>query len=282
MAPPPSVDEELAALLAPGTLVRRVADFSLASTPADSAHDFSHCMRVLRNALALARRTDESAGSEGAADPVDRTVLACAAFLHDIGNLPKSHPDSRFSSDRSAAVTVALFGADAATITRGAPERESAPPHVLNMAGDATVEKGKFAGVLDTRQLELLHDAILCHSFSRGLAPATREGGVFQDADRLDAIGAIGIARVFACTGAMGRSMHHLLDPFGDTGRTRNDKEYAVDHFFIKLLTLRDTMTTPAGKEEGARRHAILETFLADLRIEIGGAAAIEGFGSSA
>jgi uncharacterized protein len=86
---------------------------------------------------------------------------------------------------------------------------------------------------------DALQDAVLCHSYSRGLNPKTLEGRVFQDADRLDALGAIGIARTFAVTGSMGRSFYHPEDPFFQMARELNDREYAVDHFYRKLFTWR-------------------------------------------
>src|SRR3954454_22000736 len=102
---------------------------------ADPAHDFSHSQRVLRNALQIARH-------EGG----DTEVLAAAAYLHDIANLPKNHPDSKFSSERSA---------------------------------ERAAEILKDLGMNETRAA-LVKDAILCHSYSRGLTPQTLEGRIFQ------------------------------------------------------------------------------------------------------
>src|SRR3954454_338609 len=169
---------------------------------ADPAHDFSHSQRVLRNALQIARH-------EGG----DPEVLAAAAYLHDIANLPKNHPESKFSSERSA-------------------ERAA---EILRELG------------FDERKVPLVQDAILCHSYSRGLTPETLEGRVFQDADRLDALGAIGIARTFATGGAMHRPLYSLEDPFLKQGRVADDKQYALDHFPLKLFKLGEIMQTPMG-----------------------------------
>ena len=93
-------------------------------------------------------------------------------------------------------------------------------------------------------------------SFSRnGLRPPeTLEGRIVQDADRLDAMGAVGIARTFAYGGQHGRPM-----------------EESLRHFYDKLLRLRDGMNTAAGKRMAGARHARLERFLADWREETEG-----------
>jgi uncharacterized protein len=134
--------------------IRKIAE---KASSADSAHDFSHSLRVLKNALLIAQ-------TEGG----DPEVLTAAAYLHDISNLPKNHPDSKMSSERSAEL--------AAKILR---------------------EHG-----FSEEKLALVKDAILCHSFSRGLTPQTHEGRIFQDADRLDSLGAVGIARTCMVGGA--------------------------------------------------------------------------------
>ena len=97
-------------------------------------------------------------------------------------------------------------------------------------------------------------------SFSAGNgAPSTLEGMCVQDADRLDAMGAIGIGRAFAFGGSRGRRMH---DPEGQ------DKESTVQHFYDKLLLLKDRMNTATGKKLAARRDAVLRDFLEEFYAE--------------
>ncbi|MFG6118395.1 MULTISPECIES: HD domain-containing protein [Thalassobacillus] len=88
-------------------------------------------------------------------------------------------------------------------------------------------------------------------SFSKGKVPETLEGRIVQDADRLDAIGALGIARTFAFGGAKGQLIYDE-----EQGRT------SIQHFYDKLLTLKDKMNTESAKLEALERHALMESYL--------------------
>lgn len=107
-------------------------------------------------------------------------------------------------------------------------------------------------GISETK-INLICDAVNSVSFSQNLGrkPETIEGKIVQDADRLDALGAIGIARTFAYGGEHGRSI-----------------ESSVQHFHDKLLLLKDQMNTAAGRKMAEERHAFLLTFLNELHIE--------------
>lgn len=89
-------------------------------------------------------------------------------------------------------------------------------------------------------------------SKNRGIVPKTIEGKIVQDADRLDAIGAIGIARTFAYGGAHGRS---ITD--------------SIKHFDDKLLLLKNEMNTDEGKRIAEIRHDYLKSFITEIRSEI-------------
>lgn len=99
----------------------------------------------------------------------------------------------------------------------------------------------------------------------------TIEGQIVHDADKLDAIGAIGIARAFAYGGATGASMyvpergavHHTT--FEDY---KNDKTGTINHFYDKLLLLKDRMFTQTGKDLAIQRHAVLEQYLKEFHAE--------------
>ena len=104
-------------------------------------------------------------------------------------------------------------------------------------------------------KIDQICTAINSVSFSRnrGKTPETPEGKIVQDADRLDALGAIGIARTFAYGGEHGRPLQE-----------------SVQHFHDKLLLLKDSMNTETGRQLAEQRHTFLESFLRELWEEIG------------
>jgi uncharacterized protein len=105
-------------------------------------------------------------------------------------------------------------------------------------------------------------------SFKGANIPAlmpTREGMVVQDADRLDAIGAIGIARTFAYGGSKGREIHNPEippQPYETAEQYRNSTAPTINHFYEKLLLLKDLMNTPTAKAIALNRHRFMEQFL--------------------
>ena len=117
-------------------------------------------------------------------------------------------------------------------------------------------------------EIIIISDAIKEHSFSKGKTPSTIEGKILQDADRLDAIGAIGLARVFSFSGSNNRSFYHPNDPFSKS-RSLYDNKWPLDHFYEKLLTLEKKMNTSTGKTLAKKRTKILENFLKELKTEI-------------
>ena len=122
--------------------------------------------------------------------------------------------------------------------------------------------------VIVEQEIIIISDAIRDHSFSQNKIPKTLEGQILQDADRLDALGAIGIARVFATGGSLKRPFYNIDDPFCKR-RIPDDKIWAVDHFFQKLLKLESLMNTKSGKVEAKKRTRILKEFLNQLKQEI-------------
>lgn len=114
---------------------------------------------------------------------------------------------------------------------------------------------------------EIAH-AIAAHSFSANIETKTLEAKIVQDADRLDGLGAIGIARCFATAGLLKRSFYSEMDPFCES-RIIDDQQFTLDHFFAKLFKTAETLKTEAGRAEGVRRVGVMKKYLTDLADEI-------------
>lgn len=107
-------------------------------------------------------------------------------------------------------------------------------------------------------------------SFSGGLTATSLEAKIVQDADRLDAIGAIGIARTFAFGGAKDRSLYNHKEVEEVVAGAKIDNGSSVTHFYEKLLKLKDKMNTEKAKEIAEERHRFMEAFLEQLYNELG------------
>ncbi|MBI1171887.1 HD domain-containing protein [bacterium] len=167
-------------------------------------------------------------------EPADLEVLEAAAFFHDLVNLPRTSPDRARASVLSAEAAIRWLRAQ-------------------------DFAEGK---------LEAVYHAIAAHSFSAGIAPVTAEARILQDADRLDALGAIGIARMFHVAGAMGALLFDADDPLA-TGRALDDRRFSLDHLQTKLLTLAATMQTAAGRRMAVERSQWMLGFRDRLLAEI-------------
>jgi uncharacterized protein len=152
---------------------------------------------------------------------------------------------------------------DVLVISKDDPRRSQAS----RLSARAAVEILQQAGYPE-RHLEAIAHAIESHSFSAGIAATTVEARVVQDADRLDGLGAIGIARCFSTAGSLGRPFYNEEDPFC-ASRPPDDGRYTIDHFFQKLFKTAESLQTDAGKGEGRRRVGILRQYLADLQAEL-------------
>jgi uncharacterized protein len=135
------------------------------------------------------------------------------------------------------------------------------------LAAEAAIE---FLGSIafPAQLLDEVFHAIEAHSYSAGITPRTAEARVVQDADRLDSLGAIGIARCLLVGGRLDRPLCDAEDPFCEQ-RPADDSRYTIDHFYAKLLKLPATMQTTAGRAEAERRAALMRDYLDQLRREI-------------
>lgn len=194
----------------------------------------AHDFQHVERVYALAERI---AGKEGA----ELFVVRAAALLHDVG--------------RSAE-------------KRSGGECDRHEEHSARMAGPF------LEGLaLPAEESARIVQAILRHRHRRGLDPETLEDKCLYDADKLDSIGAVGVARAYLWLGEYGRSVYYPESEWA--GIDPKDNSTAVDsmqrEWRIKLCRLRDGMMTAAGRELAAERHERMERFLIDLEREARG-----------
>jgi uncharacterized protein len=197
----------------------------------DPAHDGLHLARVVENARWLVA---EEAARGRSANPF---VVEAACWLHDLVQLPKGSGQPGESAR--------LSSAEAALI--------------LTSLGVSVAE------------VEEIQHAIASHSFSGGLVPRTTEAAIVQDADRLDALGAVGLARLWATAATLGSLLYDPDDPAAQT-RPLNDRHYALDHIPAKLVKLPALMNTESGRAAAEERLATVLLFRDRFMAEIRGA----------
>lgn len=189
---------------------------------------------------------------------------------HDLAHVERVVGNARsLAATEGARLEIVLPAAwlhDCVTVPKDSPQRAAASRLAAAQAVDWLCEWGWAAAL----RPEIAH-AIEAHSFSAGIAPRTIEARVVQDADRLDALGAVGLARCLMLGGAMGRPLYAADDPWCEQ-RAPDDRTACVDHFYTKLLKLEGTMQTAAGRHEAQRRTVFLRQYLAELKRETGGA----------
>lgn len=111
--------------------------------------------------------------------------------------------------------------------------------------------------------------AIEAHSFSANITPITLEAKIVQDADRLDSLGMLGVARTFYVAGRMGSALYDPQDPEA-LEREYDDTRFCLDHFQTKLLHLADGFQTVTGQRLAHIRHQRLKGFMEQFKEEIG------------
>jgi uncharacterized protein len=187
---------------------------------------------------------------------------------HDEGHVRRVVINARGLAEKEGADLAVVLPAawlhDCVSVAKSSPERSSASRLAAKRAGEWLRTRG-YPG----EYIAAIEHAILAHSFSAGVKPETLEAKVVQDADRLDALGAVGIARTLMLGGANGTPFYELSEPF-PVSRVADDRTSVIDHFFTKLLKLGETMQTATGREAAQQRADFLKQFLTQLGGEIG------------
>ncbi|MFZ9594955.1 MAG: HD domain-containing protein [Bdellovibrionia bacterium] len=161
-------------------------------------------------------------------------VVIPAAWLHDFVIVPKNDPRRNLASRLSAERAITFL-------------KELAYPE---------------------KYFDEIAHAIASHSFSANIEPKTLEARIVQDSDRLDGLGAIGIARCFATAGLLKRPFYSEYDPFCKK-RAIDDQQFTLDHFYAKLFKTAQSLKTESGRSEGLRRVEVMKKYLDELASEI-------------
>lgn len=167
------------------------------------------------------------------------TVVQLGALLHDIAD-SKFHDGDETVGPKTARIFLENQNVE-----------ESIIQHVINIIENISFKGGNFEKKFSSKELEIV-----------------------QDADRLDAIGAIGIARCFNYGGFKNRALYNPeIQPNLNMSKEeyKNSESPTLNHFYEKLLLLKDKMNTPTGKKIAEARHQYMEDFLSQFYAEWNG-----------
>jgi len=192
--------------------------------------DGAHDLHHLHRVYRMCQELNTMEGGKG-----DEEVLVAACYFHDYISLPKNHPARQLSSEMSAKAAEELLG-----------NRFGFPP----------------------AKIPAVCHAIHAHSFSANIPTRSLEASLLQDADRMEALGALGIARLFYTGGKMDSRLFDAEDPLGEN-RQLDDQKFSLDHIEVKLLKLPATMKTKSGREMAERKANFLRLFRRELLTEI-------------
>ncbi|MBV7315225.1 HD domain-containing protein [Shewanella sp. NIFS-20-20] len=188
----------------------------------------------LAHDIAHVERVVSNAVTIAKAEQANIKIVTAAAWLHDCVSLAKNHPQRPLAS---------LYSADRA----------------IALLADYDYSAAELAAI---------HHAISAHSYSANLEARTLEACIVQDADRLDALGAIGLVRCIQVNTELKRPFFDSNDPFFDH-RALDDSRFGLDHIEQKLLKLEQRMNTATAKTMAKQRSQFLVDFMSQLRREI-------------
>lgn len=170
-----------------------------------------------------------------AAENADFDIIVPSAIFHDVINYPKNHHKRLHSAEESAKFA----------------------KKTLNKIDSFPKNK-----------IEKVYKAINFCSFMKALKPNFLEAKILQDADSLEAMGAISIMRTFSSAGTMNKIFYDVLDPFCKE-RKPDDTKYALDLFFTRLLVVQNRLHTNTAKNMAKKRTKFLKEFLKELKFEL-------------
>ena len=205
------------------TLIRKTEEFVQKTLEgAEAGHDWSHIQRVVRNARTI-----------GAGEKADPFITELAALLHDIAD-SKFHDGDESLGPKRASEFLRSLGMEESLVHR--------VEHLIRHVSFKNELDPSSDGSADPIELRVL-----------------------KDADRLDAMGAIGIARAFHFGGYKNRLIYDpKVPPVPDQSKEeyKKSKSPTINHFYEKLLLLKENMNTRTGREMAEQRHAFMEAFL--------------------
>ncbi len=199
---------------------------------------------------------------------IPHTVAERLDGSHDVSHLHRVWSNVCAIRDKEGGDHQVLLAAtllhDCVSVEKNSPFRSSASRLAAAKATELLAEMG-----WDEERTQAVAHAIESHSYSADITPTSLEAKILQDADRLDALGMVGVARLFYVSGRMAS---HLYDPADPQAQQRDldDKRFAVDHFKTKIFTLAQGFQTATGHHMAQVRHARAERFLREFMEEIG------------
>lgn len=187
---------------------------------------------------------------------------------HDLAHLQRVWSNVRRIQAREGGDLEVLLAAtvlhDCVAVEKNSPLRAQASTLSAERAAAILADMG-----WPQPRIEQVTHAVMTHSYSAGLSPQSLEAKILQDSDRLDSMGAVGIARCFYVSGRMGSALYDVENPTA-AGRDYRDNRFTIEHFQTKLLKLASGLQTGEGARLAALRHQRLASFLAEFMEEIG------------
>ncbi len=203
---------------------------------AESGHDWWHTYRVYNLSKAI-----------GKEENVDLEIVELGALLHDVADR-KFHNGDHTVGPRKAKEFLS------GKLSEDKIEHVIKIIENISFSSEQNAQKASLFGTTQTQSV--------CHGFK------SKELDVVQDADRLDAIGAMGIARCFTYTGHTNREIHNPeIKPKLNMSKEeyKKNKGTAINHFYEKLLLLKNKMNTEMGKKMAIKRHEFMEVYLKEF-----------------